>query len=254
MGSNRLSLFDSICLIVGIIIGVGVFQVSPVVASSTNSLWVLFGLWVVGGVISLFGAFGYAELSETYQGQGGDYAYLNQAYGPWAGFLFGWIQMTVIRPGEIALMSFIVGTYATQLWSPFLSIESSQIFYSSSAVLICTGFNLIGIQSGKLVQNILTVVKAIGILMVVFFSFAGGQDHSISEVHTRVPLSIALILVLFSYGGWSEIVYVTSDVLNPKKNMFRAMFFGIALVMVIYLILTAAFYYSLGLSGMANSP
>ena len=103
---KSLSLFDSTCLIVGIIIGVGIYQTAPGVAGGVFCWWGVLAIWVVGGVLSLCGALGYAELATAYPREGGDYVYLNRAYGRWAGFLFGWIQLTVVRPGDIVVMAF----------------------------------------------------------------------------------------------------------------------------------------------------
>ena len=96
---RELSLFDSTCIIVGIIIGAGIYQMAPDIARGAGSWWGVCAIWIVGGLLSLFGALGYAELATAYPVEGGDYVYLSRAYGGWAGFLFGWAQLAVVRPG-----------------------------------------------------------------------------------------------------------------------------------------------------------
>ena len=104
--TRSLSLFDGACLIVGVIIGVGIYQVVPDVAKGAGSWPALLLIWVVGGLVSLCGALGYAELATAYPKEGGDFVYLSRAYGRWAGFLFGWLQLAVVRPGDIVVMAF----------------------------------------------------------------------------------------------------------------------------------------------------
>ena len=101
---KELTLFDSTCLIVGIIIGVGIYQMAPDIAKGAGCWWGVLAIWVVGGALSLCGALGYAELATAYPKEGGDYVYLSRAYGRWAGFLFGWGQLAVVRPGDVTVM------------------------------------------------------------------------------------------------------------------------------------------------------
>ena len=172
---RQLTLFDSTCLIVGIIIGAGIYQVAPTVAAGTCCWWAFLLIWVVGGLLSLCGAFGYAELASAYPQEGGDYVYLNRAYGRWAGFLFGWIQLIVVRPGDIVGMAFIFATYARMLYDPFggaavpyhvlpweafqeADVAVSQLGYACLAVAVLTAIHMIGVREGKWTQNALTVV------------------------------------------------------------------------------------------------
>ena len=115
---RELSLFDSTCLIVGIIIGAGIYQTAPDVARGTACWWGVLAIWIVGGLLSLCGALGYAELASAYPREGGDYVYLSRAYGRWAGFLFGWVQMAIVLPGDIAVMAFAFAMYARTIWDP----------------------------------------------------------------------------------------------------------------------------------------
>ncbi len=112
---RELSLFDSVSIIVGIVIGAGIYETSPQVAGNVSGSWALIGVWILGGLLSLAGALCYAELATAYPKEGGDYVYLNEAFGPRCGFLFAWAQLWVIRPGSIGAMAFVFARYANQL-------------------------------------------------------------------------------------------------------------------------------------------
>ena len=112
---RELTLFDSTSVIVGIIIGAGIYQTAPEIARNASSEWGVLGLWIFGGILSLCGALCYAELATAYPRQGGDYVYLTRAYGKRAGFLFGWLQLLIVRPGDIAVMAFAFATYGVSI-------------------------------------------------------------------------------------------------------------------------------------------
>lgn len=251
---KELSLFDSTCLIVGIIIGVGIYQTAPDVARGAMSVWGVFLLWTAGGLLSLFGALGYAELATAYPAVGGDYVYLNRAYGRWAGFLFGWVQLVVVRPGDIAVMAFAFATYANTLCALPVTSHISQIIYASLAIIIFTFLNAVGVKEGKRAQNLLTTAKALGLLAILGIALAAPPPEQCSEVPSQsFPLSVALILVLFSFGGWNEMAYVAAEVKNPNRNIVRALVLGTAVVTGLYLLVNGAFLYALGYAGMTDS-
>jgi len=267
---KQLTLFDSTCLIVGIIIGAGIYQVAPTVAQGTSHWWGFLGIWAIGGLLSLCGAIGYAELATAYPQEGGDYVYLSRAYGRWAGFLFGWIQLVVVRPGDIVGMAFIFATYARTLWdfmpSATLSYQFvpwgvyadaavpwSQLIYAALAVAVLTAVNVIGVPQGKWTQNVLTTVKAIGLLAIVAVAVAAPGGSLAGPSAGKVPLSLALILVLFTFGGWNEMAYVAAEVKDPRRNIVRALVLGTVAVTVLYLMVNGAFLYALGFSGLTGS-
>lgn len=264
MGSvprKELSLFDSTCLIVGIIIGAGIYETAPTVASSVTHWWGILALWVVGGLLSLAGALCYAELASAYPREGGDYVYLSRAYGPWAGFMFGWIQLVIVRPGDIALMAFVFARYAQRLFgSPLetanLDSPYAMLVYAGAAVAVLTAINVLGVREGKWTQNLLTVVKALGLLAILVAAIVAPPDAPRvrdTEVLGSAPLSLALILVLFTFGGWNEMAYVAAEVKNPRRNILRALVLGTVAVTMLYLLANAAFLYALGHTGMATS-
>src|SRR4030042_4167465 len=157
MPKKELSLFDSTCIIVGIIIGAGIYQMAPDIAAGARYWWGVPLIWVAGGLLSLFGALGYAELATAYPKEGGDYVYLSRAYGSWAGFLFGWGQLAIIRPGDIAVMAFAFATYARTIYDPLAAHpRCSERIIAASAVILLTIINVLGVKEGKWTQNLLT--------------------------------------------------------------------------------------------------
>ncbi len=252
---KELSLFDSTCIIVGIIIGVGIYQMSPDIAKGAFCWWGVLAIWLVGGLLSLFGALGYAELATAYPQEGGDYVYLSRAYGRWAGYMFGWIQLAIVRPGDIAVMAFAFAMYARTIYDPLANyhFSYSQRIYAAIATVILTVINVLGVKEGKWTQNILTTVKALGLLAIVGVAVAGPQASPTTEPFEPFPISLALIFVLFTFGGWNEMAYVAAEVKNPRRNIVRALVLGSVAVTVLYLLVNGAFLYTLGYTGLATS-
>lgn len=251
----QLSLFDSTCLIVGIIIGAGIYQMAPDIAKGVGGSWGLLGIWVLGGLLSLCGALTYAELATTYPQEGGDYVYLSRAYGPSAGFLFGWAQLAIVRPGDIAVMAFAFATYAQAVADPFAGVSAAltRPVYAVSAVLILTVINVLGVRGGKWTQNLLTVAKAAGLLLIVVAACFAPTPAAVPVAASSLPFSLALIFVLFTYGGWNEMAYVAAEVRNPKQNIVRALVVGMVAVTALYLLVNVAFLRALGFEGMRGS-
>ena len=249
---QKLSFFDSACIIVGIIIGTGIYETTPAVAACMGGWPATLAIWLIGGLLALCGALCYAELATTYPQQGGDVVYLSHAYGPWAGFMFGWSQMVIIRPGDIALMAFVFGRYAASLYAPFPAMH---MLYAAAAVLLLTFINVLGIRESRWAQNGLTVVKVAGLLLIVGVGFMapGGDPAPEPFGFSEGNLKLALILVLFTYGGWSDMAYVAAEIKNPGRNIARALVLGTLAVTTIYLLANAAFLHALGFEGMAAS-
>ncbi|MBN1818951.1 MAG: amino acid permease [Sedimentisphaerales bacterium] len=272
---RQLTLFDSSCIIVGIIIGAGIYQMAPDIAKGSHQIglwlnenfpglgqevnhWIgVLLLWLAGGLISLCGALGYAELATAWPKEGGDYVFLSKAYGKWAGFLFGWIQLTIVRPGDIAVMAFAFATYSAAAINPFGQSEQgiaiAHRVYAGAAVLILTLINILGVRQGKWAQNLLTTIKALGLVFVFLVAMSGPKGAAGSAEVQPLPVSLALVFVLFTYGGWNEMAYVAAEVKNPRKNITRALVLGTAAVTVLYLLVNGAFLVALGYEPMANS-
>jgi amino acid transporter len=213
----------------------------------------ILGIWLLGGILALAGSLSYAELATAYPYEGGDYVYQTRAFGRWAGYLFGWSQLAVIRPGDIALMAFVFARYAAALYAPF---DHARPVYALAAVAALTFLNVLGVREGKWTQNLLTVIKFAGLLAIA----AGGlwAPHP-APAAAPAPafdmggFNLALILVLFTFGGWNEMAYVSAEVERPERNIVRALAIGTVLVTAVYLGLNGAFLYALGREGMASS-
>jgi amino acid transporter len=249
----QLSLFDSTCIIVGIIIGSGIYESSSMVAGCMGSGgWTLI-VWLAGGLLALCGALCYAELASAWPREGGDYVYLTRAYGRGTGFLFGWAQLLIVRPADIALLAFVFARYALTLSDPFGGDKRP---YAAGAVAVLTLLNVLGVRAGARTQNILTVVKAAGLVALVGAGFLApgpaGMPAAL-EVPPWFGPPLALVFVLFAYGGWSEMAYVAAEVRDPQRNILRALLLGTGTVTALYLLVNGAFLHALGHAGMAGS-
>lgn len=252
---KELSLFDSTCIIVGIIIGAGIYETAPLVAKCLGSGMGVMLIWLAGGVLALIGALCYAELATTYPREGGDYIYLTRAYGRWPGYMFGWTQLAVVRPGDIALMAFIFARYAQTLYAPF---TDSGLSYAAAVIVVLTVINILGVKAGKWTQNFLTVAKFLGLVAISVIGFTAPSPPQTGtlpavESFTWEGLQLAFILVLFTFGGWNEMAYVAAEIKRPQQNIVRALVTGTVAVTALYVLVNGAFLSALGMAGMSNS-
>jgi basic amino acid/polyamine antiporter, APA family len=258
----ELTLFDSTSIIVGIIVAVGIYRISPVVAQLTpNPAW-LMGLWIAGGALSLIGALCYAELATTYPKEGGDYVYLTKAFGPTMGFLFAWCQLWIVRPGSIGAMAYAFAEYANCIWPRMEGDQRSYVLaaYATASIIVLTAINMWGVRESKWTQNVLTIAKIVGLTAIVAVGFL--TSAPLDAARTPVPASsgfslsdigLAMVFVLFTYGGWNEMAYVSAEVRDPRKNILRALLLGTIAVMAVYVLVNAAFLHAVGFGGLRHS-
>lgn len=255
---RELTLFDSTCIIVGIIVAVGIYRTSPNVAQQAPSVAWLIGFWLLGGLLSLIGALCYVELATTYPESGGDYVYLSRAFGRRVGFLFAWCQLWIVRPGSIGAMAYAFAEFANQIWPRAEGRQADMILvvYAAGSILVLTVVNMLGVREGKWTQNALTVAKILGLIAVVAVGllFTAGPQPSDLPVGKPTESSLAgfglaMIFVLFTYGGWNEMAYVAAEVKDPKKNILRALLIGTLAVTAIYVLVNLAFVHAVGLEG-----
>ncbi|OGA20692.1 MAG: amino acid permease, partial [Betaproteobacteria bacterium RIFCSPLOWO2_02_FULL_67_26] len=249
-----LTVYDAVAMIVGIVIGVGIFKAPSIVAGNVASETVFIALWLAGGVISLVGALCYAELGSSHPHAGGEYYFLSKAYGDWLGFLFAWARMTVIQTGAIAAIAFVFGDYASTLLP--LGAKSSAL-YAGLAVVAITALNVAGTSQSKWVQNVLTTALALVVLAVVLSGLTGAPAAAApapAPAEGKAWFSgLALIFVLLTYGGWNEAAYLTAEMRDTRRNIVRALVIGIVVITVLYLLLNFAYLKVLGLAGMRES-
>ncbi|MBA4147596.1 MAG: amino acid permease [Verrucomicrobia bacterium] len=252
---GHLSLWDTVSIIIGIVIGAGIYETAPMVFSNVGSPVMALGVWVLGGALSLIGALCYAELASTYPRSGGDYVYLSRAFGSWAGFLFGWAQLAVIMTGSIGMMAYIFANYASQLWN----IGShSMFFYAFAVVVILSATNMAGAMFGKRAQNILTVIKVLGLLGILFAGFFWAKPETTVLTTGKLiggtgSIGLAMVLVLYTYGGWNDAAYVAAEVKNKRRNIPRALILGTAALAAIYVLVNWAYLAAVGFESARNS-
>jgi amino acid transporter len=248
--------FDAVAMIVGIVVGVGIFKAPAIVAGNVSGEAAFVAVWIAGGAISLVGALCYAELGSAHPHAGGEYHFLSRAYGGWLGFLFAWARMTVIQTGAIAAIAFVFGDYASTLLP--LGPYGSAI-YAALAVAAITALNVAGTSQSKWVQNALTVALGLAILSVVAGGLAAepaaATPAAAPAARSEGPwfTGLALIFVLLTYGGWNEAAYLTAEMRDTRRNIVRALVIGILLITAIYLLLNLAYLKALGLAGMRES-
>jgi amino acid transporter len=246
----RLGLFDAVSIIVGIVIGATIYKSPQLIMNNvTSPAWGL-GAWALGGVLSLIGALCYAELASTYPRSGGDYVYQSRAFGRWCGFLFGWAQLAVILPSSIGSMAFVFGDYAAAVWSPPETTVPQAVWaaiLAAAAVAVLSLTNILGVVLGKWTQNLLSLLKVIGLGAIVVVGFKHGHADVLagSAPAEKASFGLAMIFVLYAYGGWNDAAFVAADVRN-RRNIIRALILGTGLVTIIYLAVNVAYLRALG--------
>lgn len=244
-----LTVTDAVALIIGIVVGVGIFRTPSLVAENVPTDASFLFAWLLGGIISLIGALCYAELATTYPHAGGEYHFLFRFFGRHLAFLFAWARLAVIQTGSIAMLAFVFGDYMTELFpiGPF-----SSPFYAGLAVLLLTAVQILGVRQGKWTQNLLTAAKVIGLLLIIAFGFFKALPKT-SSPQGGGAFGLAMIFVLLTYGGWNEAAYISAELKDVRRNMVKALMVSLGAIMVIYLLVNYAYLRGLGLGGVAKA-
>ena len=255
--ASTLSTFDVVALTVGVVIGASIFRFPSLVAANTGSGLVMLLAWLLGAGVSLVGALCYTELTTAYPHAGGDYYYFQRALGGEVAFLFAWARLVVIQTGSITLLAFIFGDYASELWS--LGMYSSSI-YAALAIVVLTALNVAGVRQGKHVQRGLTVATILGVLVLtvagLFLAPTPAAPESVAESASgngAGSFGMAMVFVLYTYGGWNEAAYLSAEVRDLRRNMTRGFFVSLGLIGALYLLVNWAYLEGLGLAGMRAS-
>jgi APA family basic amino acid/polyamine antiporter len=250
--SAALSVWDAVSLIIGIVIGTTVFKMSGTISANMPDPWSMLGLWVVCGGLSLIGALCYAELATTYPRLGGEYNYLTRAFGPSIGFLFGWSQLAIIQTGSIGALSYVFAEYAVQV---FKLTDDYVVWLALGAVVGLTALNCLGIRSGKWTQNLLTSAKALGLILLIVSGLraTGTASFEVENATGKSGWPLAMILILYAYGGWNDAAFVAADVRDRKRNIPRALLLGIGVITACYVLINAAYLATLGFEGLRES-
>jgi len=253
--ARRLSLGDSIAIVVGIMIGGGIFLIPNLVARSLPSMPMIMGVWAFAGVISLLGALACAELGAAFPSTGGQYVFLREAYGPLAAFLCGWSFFTVARSAQVAWLSVVFSLYASYL-VPMSPLASKLL--SLAVLAVFTWVNYRGAKLGAIIQNGFTLAKVLGALIIIAAAFLlGGHAQHASATSVPPPslssFGVALIASLLAYDGWVQLSFVAGEIRNPQRNVVRALTLGTSAVMVIYLLANLAYMRALSIPEIAAS-
>lgn len=254
---RRLGPFDAVMLVMGGIIGAGIFVNPAEVAKHVSTPFWIVGLWVVGGIIAMAGALVYAELADRRPGLGGQYAYLRDAYGQLPAFLYGWSLLLVIQSGGMAAVAITFARYFRDLSA--VTLPESAVAVAVLALL--TGINCLGVRAGGTVQTMLMVLKivAIAVLVGAVMLFAptnpGFSTPAPEPASANLLLAIgaALTPVMFSYGGWQTASFVAAEMRDPRRDLSRALLWGVAGVVTTYVLVSLACVYALGPEGLAAS-
>jgi amino acid transporter len=251
-----LGLWDAVSIIVGIVVGTAIFRATAPVFDGAGGPCAALGLWVGGAVLTLCGALTYAELATTYPRDGGDYEYLRRAFGPWCGFLFAWVQLTAVISGNIAIMAYAFADYGVRLWP---AVKEQAIWLTLAPVVVLSLLNAAGVVAGKAAQNLLTSAKVLGLAAVVVAAlFAGGggaQEEAASAAggEARANWGLALVFVLYAYGGWGHAVFVAAEVRDERRNLPRSLVIALAGIALIYLAVNGAYLHVLGYEAVRRS-
>jgi basic amino acid/polyamine antiporter, APA family len=245
-------------MVMGGIVGAGVFMNPYVVAERVHSPVLILGAWIAGGIVALFGAFIYAELGDRLPEVGGQYVYLREALHPSLGFLYGWVLLLVIQTGGMAAVTVTFARYFIELTG--LPVSEMGVVISTIAVL--TVVNCLGVKPGSRVQSVLMLLKIGAILCLVAAGlFFVREPQPLFHPILDRPLSVdlitaigaAMVPVIFSYGGWQTTNFIAAEIRNPRKNLARALLIGVTAVIVLYLLVNFVCVRALGSAALAET-
>ena len=251
-----LRVVDAIALIVGTVVGAGIFRTPSLVAANAGSEGMALAAWVVGGIISLVGALCYAELTTAYPNAGGDYYFLRRAFGRRLAFLFAWARITVIQTGSIALMAYVIGDYASELSR---TGSTGAAIYAAVTVVVITMVNIVGARLGRLAQNVLTAAEVLGLVLVIGAGLMlpaaapAAAAMPVTDATTGTRFGLVMVFVLLTYGGWNEAAYISAEVRGSRRTMARVLVLSIVIVSALYVLVNWAYLRGLGLAGVAAS-
>lgn len=253
-----LSVLDGAAVIVGMVVGIGIFGFPPLVAMHAPTPAVYIGLWLAGGLVMLVGALCYAELGSAYPDSGGEYHYLTRAWGRPVGLLFAWARGTVVQTGAIAAVAFIYGDYAQRLLP--LGAHGPAV-HAAIAVIALTAVNIIGTRQSKAAQLVFTTLTLVALASVMLAGVIDDGSHAVDAAPaSAMPagelagmLGMGMVFVLLTYGGWNEAAYLSGELRNPQRDVSRVMLAGTAVVTAGYLLVNLAYLHIFGLQGLRDS-
>jgi APA family basic amino acid/polyamine antiporter len=248
---QTLSVLQASTMLVGMVLGVFIFQAPTLAAMNTSTPTQFLLLWLAGGIATMIGALCYAELATTYPEEGGEYSYLKRAYGDGAGFLFAWGRMTVIQTGAIAAVAFAFGKYA-QVILPLGPVGEG--IWGAVAVAGLTAVQLKGLQETANTQSVLTALEVLGLLLIAAIGFTVAKGLPPEPVSAGAAnIGLAMVFILLAYGGWNELSYISNDMKDVRRNLAPVLLIGVVVVTVLYLLVNWAYISVFGLAGLRKT-
>lgn len=255
---RRLGFWSAAAILVGSTIGSGIFRVPSVVAGDVGTVGAIALLWILGGVVALVGALTIAELAVMFPRSGGIYVFLREAYGPLPAFLFGWTELLVIRPSALGAIAMLFAEYVEE----FVPMSGTAVrLVAAAAILLLAAANIRSVQWGAMVQNLSTVAKVTALVGLALLAFLLGDPSlgAFAEAPELAPRSwggfgVALIAVLWAYDGWADLTFMGGEVRDPSRTLPRALLGGTLAIVVIYLVVNAAYLFVLSVDDMSGRP
>ncbi len=254
---RALGRWDLAFFLVGTVIGSGIFLVPSEIARAVASVPLTFGIWIAGGILTMFGVLSIAELGAAIPAPGGIYTYISRAYGRIAGFLCGWGVFTVITSGAIATLAVAFSIYLSGLFA-VSPAEARGI--SIAAVLLLTGINVLGVRAGATVQNLLTILKIAGLagMTIAIFAIAGPGARPPDVPHPvtggAAGIGLAFIAVFWAYEGWHDATFVAGEVRDPQRNFPAGVVIGELVIIGLYLAANVAYFRVMSPAEIAAAP
>ena len=249
--ARRLGLFDATMIVMGGIIGAGIFINPYVVARQVHTPALILTPWIIGGVIALAGAFIYAELADRKPDVGGQYAYIRDAFHPMVAFLYGWTLLLVTQTGGMAAVAMTFAIYFRELTGTGLTTELLAV----ATLLVLTAINCFGVRAGSNVQSVLMVLKILAVAaLVIVGGTARAAPAPILVNGPTVPvaaLAAAMVPVLFAYGGWQTASFVSGEMRQPRRDLPRALLIGVLGVVILYVAVNVVCLHVLGPADLA---
>ena len=249
--ARRLTVFDATMIVMGGIVGAGIFMNPAVVAQEVGTAGAALGAWAVGGVFALAGAFIYAELAARRPAVGGQYAYLREAFNPLVAFLYAWTLLLVSQSGGMAAVAMTFARYFRDL----SGVPAAEGVIAVTALAVLTAVNCLGVRAGSNLQSVFMILKIGAIAMLVAFGFravpAALSPGPPTESTELTGFGAALVPVLFAYGGWQTSSFVAGELKSPQRDLPRGLLIGVSGVVLLYLLVNYVCIRALGMSGLA---
>ncbi len=258
---TQIGWFTAACLLLSNVIGGGIFTVTGYLARDLGDPLLILGLWIVGALIALAGAFSYSELGASLPHAGGDYVYLRHAYGPLVGFLSGWISFTVGFGAAIAASSVSFSAYAMRAIPGLTEDNVSPVVPALVLVWMLTAVHVQGVSTGGWVQRVLTTTKIAALAAIILGGLAFGEGewaHLLARTETARPslgmTAVALVFVFYTYLGWNVVGYVAAELIDPPRALPKIIVRGTVFVAVLYLLINLVYFFALPVTVLGEPP